>query len=125
MTAARRAGNGAYLCEWRYPAGEATHSDEAILESIVTWCRETLGAVRRPWGIDGFDLAVAIAGEDGTPRSLSLRRLRPADLYHTETLNRLRGFLASHRGATPAAMSIAVALFSWGDAAHAALPPIA
>ncbi len=127
MAAARRSGRGVYEREWTYVSAaapnvlDATRLD-AMTESIIAWCRETLAAMRRPWGIDGFDLAVAVAVDGGAARSLSLRQLRPLDLYEAETPGRLRAFL--HRDDAeqlPAVRRIAVAIFSWGDAAHEVL----
>jgi hypothetical protein len=82
-----------------------------------------MSMARRPWGIDQFDLAIAISAEPGRPKSLKMQRLEAGDLYHDELLARLHGFLRSHHPAGSSVL-IAAALFSWGDAAHRALPPL-
>jgi hypothetical protein len=89
----------------------------------LQWCRETVGGCRRPWGIDHFDLVVAV--RDGTqPRTIEFKRLRPFDLYHDgDAVARLHRFLAPLTHPAAAGLPVAVALFSWGDAVHAALPP--
>jgi len=122
MSLARRSGRGVYQREWTVAPGADPLALDSMIESIIDWCRETLGLVRRPWGIDGFDLAVAVAGDDGAPRSLSLRQLRPIDLYQEQTVARLRELFATHDALQmPGVRRIAVAMFSWGDAAHEAL----
>lgn len=126
---AREAGVGVYLREWVSSHGEgdssdgATHplSPEALAAAVMAWCRDTLGATRRPWGIAHFDLALSTAGGGDAvaeaPRSLSLRRLAPSDLYPGDSfLAEVQRYLAQR---DPIA-HLAVALFSWGDAAHEA-----
>jgi hypothetical protein len=128
MAVARRTGAGAYLHEWHVAPGFAAGAD-ALLESIIEWCRATLGATRRPWGINEFDLAIAVARDgDPSPRSLSLQRLSPAALYGElegpgAVLEAVRRLLDQREGEPGGAIvHVAIALFSWGDAAHAALP---
>jgi hypothetical protein len=128
MVAARRAGLGMYLSEWQLTVDDAaTGGIESLVDPIVAWCRDTIARCRRPYGIDHFDLALAFSLRDGTPvQSTQFRDLRPADLYDEDGFaGRLAQFLVSKRAATTdgtAVLHIAGALFSWGDAAHAALP---
>jgi hypothetical protein len=119
MMAARRRGHGVYLREWRYE--DAEPAAETAIDSLIAWCRATHGRTRRPWGIAEFDLALAVSPSQGArPRSLRLSRLTPSDLYPGDALRaQLRRFLEAEQAA---AAHLAVALFSWGDAAHAALP---
>lgn len=133
---ARRLGHGVHLQEWEHEwqhnfAAPLAGEIEALVEPIIEWCRQTSAGCRRPWGIDYFDLAFAcslgsLEKTPGPARSVSFRRLRPADLYD---LGRLRGELAafiselSHDAPLDPVghCHVAVALFSWGNAAHAAL----
>jgi hypothetical protein len=129
LAAARRAGRGLYLHEWDLAVGaEGAIRSAAAAETIAAWCRETLGRCRRPWGLDAFDLTVACATHGvGGARRMRLRRLRPANLYTPDgVVRQLAAFLAEHgvssTGTDPGPIRVAVALWSWGDAAHAALP---
>ena len=124
MAAARARGAGAYLKDWSYGSakGSATASADAIVEPIVQWCRETLSETRRPWGIDLFDLVIAVRRGDGEAESLALERRAPTELYGREPLARtLQRFL--HGDSNEPIRHVSIALFSWGDAAHAALAP--
>jgi hypothetical protein len=126
---ARRTGAGLYLREWFIAADAATMNlGEAMVEQVIEWCRATIAECRRPWGIDHFELALAYATVDGQIcESARFKRLRPMDLYREEGLaRRLASFIpatgaGTHPSALPA-IHLAAALFSWGDAAHAALP---
>ena len=124
MAAARRRGTGAYLNDWQFvrdaTSAAATNVDD-MLEPIVHWCRETVAGTRRPCGISQFDLVVAVHGTGGEPRSLLFEHRWPNELYGAESLvQALRRFLESH--ALGPTTRVSVALFSWGDAAHRALP---
>lgn len=136
LAEARRAGRGVYVGEWRFATmagGDREAACDAAIEAILAWCRETLGRCRRPWGIDYFDLALSLSpvGAQQT-RSVRLRELRPAALYDGELAERFAPFLAesfqpsgSDAGGPPPSVTVAAGLFSWGDAAYAALPAAA
>jgi hypothetical protein len=130
IISARRTGEGTYYTEWNHDGTEAAGVD-AVIESIVSWCRQTVGGCRRPWGIDHFDLtlAFAVAGNasDRRVRSTRFHELRPIDLYAPDGLAQQIGTFLSRvlheDGPLPRkVMHTGAALFSWGDAAHAALP---
>jgi hypothetical protein len=96
-----------------------------IIQALIDWCRETAGQCRRPFGIDAFDLAVAVGKPERAISSVSYDRLKPIAFYETSLSARLDGLLAVverefHVGED---VRLSAALFSWGDAAHAALPP--
>jgi hypothetical protein len=136
LAAARRAGRGIYVGEWTFENlfnDELEAACEAGCEAIVAWCRETLGRCRRPWGIDYFDLALSAAPKGApTSRSVRFRELRPGRLYDGELAERLACYLAetlqpagTDANESPRRVTIAAGLFSWGDAAFAALPAAA
>lgn len=134
---AREDGVGLYTVEWavaeeiplpedepeQVPEERASvvlqaRSPEALAEAVLEWCRETLGGTRRPMGIANFDLAFAASGVEGARGSFSLSGLSPTELYPGDLFIReVREFL-EERGTVS---HLAVALFSWGDATHAAL----
>jgi len=115
---ARSRGLGVYMQEWRDDqvdghAGEPTHISA---HDVLGWCRETMAATRRPFGLARFDLAIAAASASVGRGSLSLPRLAPTDLYPGDALvAEVERFLHDHGPVT----HVAAALFSWGDAAHA------
>jgi hypothetical protein len=91
---------------------------------VVAWCRETLGRCRRPWGIDYFDLSIDCTGPDGRPlRSARFSRIRPIELYQDDAITgQIAAALIGAATATGAPVRVAASLFSWGDAAFAAMP---
>jgi hypothetical protein len=93
-----------------------------LVETVLAWCREVAGSCKRPFGIDNFDLAVALSGSPERPaRSFSLKCLRPVSFYSDEVRNLLSELVhAEAAGTSP--VYVSAALFSWGEAAHAALP---
>ncbi len=119
----RRRGTGLHTTEWHLVPEDSPVEGQRLLDVVVTWCRQTVGSSRRPWGIDRFDLALAYrhSGEQAV-RSLRLPKLSPKDLYADTIANQLARFLHSHVSESRGGIHIAAAIFSWGDAAHAALP---
>jgi hypothetical protein len=112
MSRRRREGAGLYIADWR------ADDHETFLEAVVHWCRETIAATRRPFGIDHFDIALAWRDVSGSVvRSHRFLQLRPIELYTESFLEQLRAL----HPVQPAHVSVAV--FSWGDAAHAELSP--
>ena len=127
ILAARRRGHGVYVREWRLPSGDgATADGVSVIEGVIEWCRQTLGRCRRPYGLDLFELAVICAtDENGPPATIQFRDRSPRDLYPADTLaERLRCalFAEQHTDAARGPLHLAAAIFSWGDAAHTALP---
>jgi hypothetical protein len=115
MVLARAQGRGVRTGAWQIPVSSAHEATGHILD----WCRQIMSGVRRPFGIDQFDLAVACGDGRGTIESRRFLRMRAADLYGETLENALRGLaLQSEQGH----LLFAAALFSWGDAAHQALP---
>jgi hypothetical protein len=121
MAEARREGRGIYLQEWRIgeEQGQETFADE-----ILNWCRTTMGTCRRPFGIDHFDVSIAFSSGGVGVQSLQYAKLRPSELYGDSSLiNEIYSAIAgSITDAGSGVVHIAAAMFSWGDAAHAAMP---
>lgn len=118
MNEARRTGRGVRLREWRL----AAHESGLAGERVLAWCREVVSNCRRPFGIEAFDLAVAYRlGDTSGVDSHCFLRLRPMDLYTERLAKQLNTMLVgSRRQESP--VIIAAAIFSWGEAAHRALP---
>ena len=117
--AARAAGKGVYVQEWAASDG-APRDRGAVVGDLIEWCRQTISGTRRPFGIDRFDLALAIDTAGGGPRSTRFKMVRPIELYVEDGLDlRLSSWLAGFEGSP---VNVAAALFSWGDAADARLP---
>jgi hypothetical protein len=123
MNEARRKGHGLRVKDWEV---ESTDTDEVggLVDSILAWARHTLAGCRRPYGIDHFDLALAFRSEaDRKVRSVAFDRLRPIDLYQEWFPERLASSITNEVGGPAAsALCVSAALFSWGEAAHYALP---
>jgi hypothetical protein len=118
---ARRKGHGLKVNVWKVESMAAAEM-AGLVDSIVGWARHTLAGCRRPYGIDQFDLTLALApGAGGRMRRLAFDRLRPMDLYQESFPERLASSLAREAGGMQA-LSVSAALFSWGEAAHRALP---
>jgi hypothetical protein len=118
MRAERRAGRGVRLEEWRLTADESSSAGAHVLD----WCRDVIANCRRPFGIDSFDLAVACRrGVIGGVESHRFLRLRPLDLYSDGFAAQLAALLGVARQ-EQSPLVVAAAIFSWGDAAHRALP---
>ncbi len=86
----------------------------------MAWCRETLAGCRRPWGIAQFDLTVRLSAPAGGPEPVARwRRLEPTALWNTDGLHRyLAELFRDHQ--PDHAVYVSAALFSWGEATHAA-----
>jgi len=119
---ARRTGSGLKIRDWQIETTDESSLRDAV-DAIVVWCRDTLAACRRPYGIDSFDLTLAFDTGNKRPASVRLDKLRPMDLYQETLPEKLAGFLAGEAAHVKAAsMHLTAGFFSWGDAAHQALP---
>jgi hypothetical protein len=116
MVRARAEGHGVRLGHWHLPNASSIHAPSHILD----WCRNTLAGVRRPFGIDHFDLAVACGNGRGSVESRRFFKLKATDLYDDGIAHALSGLVA--RWAGEEELVFAAAIFSWGEAAHRALP---
>jgi hypothetical protein len=80
-----------------------------------------MAGCRRPWGIAHFDLTVALESAGlAKPRTLRLHRLEPSELWTTDGLLARITALMPARPESTDPLHVAVALFSWGEAAHLA-----
>lgn len=120
ISRARRGGLHRFEERWRFSADIATNE---VVDSILAWCRETLGACRRPFGINYFDFNVAFATDSDQLGWISLRKLEPISLYG-EVLPGEMGAIVERRGEAGPTRQVFVSatIFSWGEAAHTALP---
>ena len=124
MTEARRKGLGLTTNHWSLPREEAEDATE-LAEKTLGWCREVLSGCRRPYGLDYFDLAIALrCGDSGKIEKLSLNKLRPIELYQESLPERLTALFAKAfaRRDLHNTIHLSAGLFSWGEAVHQALP---
>jgi len=96
----------------------------SFVNALLQWSRETLASCRRPFGIDFFDLSLTIVDSGHRLQTLSARKLRPIALYAGDLADQIAKHLEQAlRNREPGGdVRISAELFSWGDAAHAALP---
>ena len=117
VTRARQQRRHLYHGAWHFElASDQPHPSRAVLD----WCREVIATCRRPFGIDYFDLAIQVREPGrGVVGRLSLVELRPLVLYAGSLEERLAALF--ERPGRPA-LHVSASIFSWGDAAHEALP---
>ncbi len=123
-TGVRRAlesGVGLYHTTWRIEAGTEAEPSERLAAELVAWCRDVLGRMHRPYGLDHVTLAVAALGEDKRQMaSTNYGTLRPADFYgfgpvEAQTRATLRRWADDQVFAQDSGARLSVVLFSWGD----------
>lgn len=121
MADARRKGRHLYIKDWHF--GFDVSPADAV-DSMLQWCRDTLAGCRRPFGIDYFDLIMALSDpEDRRPESIELEKLRIVELYEDSLAERLSRYFGARGGRdNGGGLRVSLAIFSWGDAAHEALP---
>lgn len=119
LTDAVRKGVGVQEHSWHLPGQGGIPATELAGE-IVLWIRDSMGSMRRPYGID--HVALALACRDRTGRvvcSNSLGVMKPADFYSEDGLDRIEAFLDDVRFAAPGQdAKIVGALLSLGDVAY-------
>jgi hypothetical protein len=123
IASARRRGRHTYRHDWHFDLSTGT---QPIAEALLAWARDTLATCRRPFGIDYFDLAISVISSTGSAaQRLALTELRPISLYGPSLEEQLSEFIergASTTGQAEPHLRVSTSLFSWGDAAHEALP---
>ena len=97
----------------------AAGSADALVDDVITWVRDAMGAMRRPYGIDHVALALAARDDGGrVVCSNSLGVLRPASFYAEEGPRQVRAFLGDAARAMDGQPGEMVgALLSLGDIA--------
>jgi len=112
-----REGVGLNEASWTLAGGEVTAD---LHEGIVAWVRESMAAMRRPYGIDQVAVALACRDDDGqVVCSNSLGVVRPSAFYGSEGDDRIAAFLGD-LDAVPAGKrrEVVGALLSLGDLAY-------
>ena len=112
---ALESGVGLYHASWRLEQG----ANDRIANELLAWCRQVLGAMHRPYGVDSVSLAIAAVEEGNRPlASANFAMLHPADFYagliEAEARETLRRW-AEDRIFEQPAVRLSVVLFSWGD----------
>jgi len=114
------AGIGLYHSHWGLGnEGDAGLPPEKAGQAILNWCRETMGQMRRPYGLDYVTFAIAILG----PQNEEIARasfgvLRPSDFYNDGPAPmRLEEMIDQWRSQAcfREASSLSAVIFSWGD----------
>ena len=112
-----REGVGVREASWRIGFEDAAQA--AVIDDVLEWVRQSMGAMRRPYGLD--HVALALAARDDSGRvvcSNSLGVQRPTLFYEAEGADHIRAFLGDANramGGQPGEM--VGALLSLGDIA--------
>ena len=112
---ALESGVGLYHTTWRIEPG----AGDAIAGQLIAWCREVLGSMHRPYGVDSVSLAIAAVADGGRPlASANFAVLQPSAFYdgaiEAEAQETIRNW-AERRILEEPAVRLSVVLFSWGD----------
>lgn len=115
-----RDGVGVREASWRLESHPAQHTD-AIVDDVVRWVRDSMGKMRRPYGIDHVALALAARDDSGkVVCSSSLGVLRPNSFYAEEGADQVRAFIGdASRVMAGRSGEMVGALLSLGDIAFA------
>ena len=113
---ALESGVGLYRAAWRIEPGAA----DVISGELIAWCREVLGSMHRPYGVDSVSLAIAAVGQDNQPlASANFAVLQPRAFYdgaiEAEAQQTLRRWAEEGVFQQEPAARLSAVLFSWGD----------
>lgn len=115
-----RDGVGVREAAWPVPGHAGAPAPEALVGPIVQWVRESMAAMRRPYGID--HVALALACRDGDGRvvcSNSFGVVQPATFYQDDGPERVAAFIGDLSAVPPGSRrEIVGALLSLGDIAY-------
>lgn len=112
---ALESGVGLHHATWHVERG----ASDTAADELIAWCRQVLGTMRRPYGIDSVSLAIAaVAGGNRTLASANFAILHPVDFYAGAIETEARATLSrwtDERIFEQPAVRLSVVLFSWGD----------
>jgi len=118
---ALESGVGLYNASWDIEANMTASTSSELAEELTAWCRDTLGQIDRPYGLDYVTLALAVLGEGqdqvaGTDYGV----LRPQDFYghgpaETQIQTTLSHWADTEIFARSRGGRLSAVLFSWGD----------
>ena len=121
-----RDGVGVRERSWQFQDLEEGKRDDIAVE-LLTWVRSSMGAMRRPYGVDHVALALACRDSKGKllcTNALGVRR--PEHFYADGAEDRVLAFFADAVAAgSRGPGEIVAALLSLGDIAYAMEPPVA
>ena len=109
---ALEAGTGLYQASWPL---ERDGGDAA--ERLLAWCRDTIAATARPYGLDHVSLTLTLRDAKGRIcADADLGVFRPIDFYNSGRAEaELRAVLSGWARSTPDGGRVAAVLLSWGD----------
>jgi hypothetical protein len=114
-----RDGVGVHEACWRLEEGQE-HASETLVTDVIAWVRESMGRMRRPYGID--HVALALAARDESGRVVCTNRLgvlRPQSFYGEAGPDHVRSFLGdAARAMDGQGGEMVGALLSLGDIAY-------
>lgn len=118
---ALESGVGLYNASWDIEATMTASTSSELAEELTAWCRDTLGQIRRPYGLDYVTLALAVLGEgQGQLAGSDYGVLRPQDFYghgpaETQIQTTLSHWADTEIFARSRGGRLSAVLFSWGD----------
>lgn len=115
-----RNGVGVHEATWEIPEAGDGLARQAVVDDIARWVRQSMGEMRRPYGIDHIALALACRDSAGRVHCAnSLGVIRPSAFYGIEGPRRIAAFfddIESVQVTRP--LEIVGALLSLGDIAY-------
>ena len=118
---ALESGVGLYHASWDIEAAMTASTSSDLAEELTAWCRDILGQMHRPYGLDYVTLALAVLGEkQGQVASTNYGVLRPQDFYGqgpaaTQIHTTLSNWTDTEIFARSRGGRLSAVLFSWGD----------
>jgi len=113
-------GIGVYNYHWELGGDPQTALEPEEIDSLLLdWCRETMGDMRRPYGLDYVTMAVALLDEENRELArYNFGVLRPSDLYADGFVpGRLAEVTRRWQAEDKLESSrwLSIVMFSWGD----------
>ncbi len=115
-----REGVGVRESTWALPNLQDQDAADGLASEIVSWVRDGMGRMRRPYGIDHVALALACRDRAGDVLcSNSLGVVRPGTFYQEEGIAGIAAFFDDLRAIrAPGGSEVIGALLSLGDIAY-------